>query len=205
MSRQHPLKQTKKLELPLHPLYLVVAVLLLAVLGTSMWTTTVMAKYVTSTTGSDKARVARFDVTAEPMDDPAPGFYLALPDTGLEDTDVSTEWEDCTERAASYSFTVTSSSEVTVTYDVVIKFTEELSKDVTLTLKKDGKSVDGQVSTDGKTAVFSSVGTFNAGETQSDDWTLTFTVNEGAETGGSWKNIEIEVYAAQVNGKGAAA
>lgn len=202
MSRQHPLKQTKKLEIPLHPLYLAVAVLLLAVLTTFLWTTTTLAKYSTSTTGSDEARVARFDVQVEPKDNQETTFYLALPNTGLDGTDGEEKLKDCTTNTASYSFTVTSNSEVTVTYDVVVKLPDALiDDDITVTLKEDGQPTvkPTTTDTDRKTFTFSGVGTFQAGMEQQDDWTLTFTVGDNAVAGGTWDGIKIEVYAAQVD------
>lgn len=185
MKGHYSPKKTKKPRLPLYRLYYAVVLLLVAVSGTSMWTTTTLAKYVTSSSGSDSARVARFEVSA----------------VGKENTTIELDASDAAKKQAEYQFTVSNKNKIgdkvneTATgYDVVVTFKKKLTG-VSLTLKNGGKRIDAET-TDNKIYTFTNVGEFAAAEEKTDHLTLTFTIKDGAE-GGKWEGIEIEVRAAQ--------
>lgn len=183
MKGHHSPKKTKKPRLPLYRLYYAVVLLLVAVSGTSMWTTTTLAKYVTSSSGSDKARVARFAVSAEGAD------------KAIELDAGNTE-----KNKADYQFTVSNRTingvnETATGYDVVVIFPREL-KGVALKLKNGNKPIEATLSTDKKTYTFTNVGEFAAAKEQIDTLTLTFAIKDGTE-GGKWENIKIVVRAAQ--------
>lgn len=185
MKGHHSPKKTKKPRLPLYRLYYAVVLLLVAVSGTSMWTTTTLAKYVTSSSGSDSARVARFAVSAEPS----------------EGQTAKIELDANNQKTGSYTFNVSNKTdngvnETATGYDVVVIFPREL-KGVALKLKNDNNNtIIDTPSIDNNTYTFKDVGNFPAGTAQTHNLTLTFAVEEGAE-GGTWENIKIEVRAAQ--------
>lgn len=185
MKGHYSPKKTKKPRLPLYRLYYAVVLLLVAVSGTSMWTTTTLAKYVTSSSGSDSARVARFAVSAE--------------QSAGQNTEIALDAGDAAKKQADYKFTVSNSTdngvnETATGYDVVVTFPKKLTG-VKLTLKNGEKPIDGKT-TDDTTYTFEDAGNFPAATPQTHTLTLTFTVDEGAE-GGEWEGIEIEVRAAQ--------
>lgn len=180
MKGHYSPKKTKKPRLPLYRLYYAVVLLLVAVSGTSMWTTT-LAKYVTSSSGSDSARVARFEVSA----------------VGKDNTTI--ELDASNKKTESYTFTVSNNigdkvNETATGYDVVVTFPKKLTG-VTLTLKNGGKRIDAET-TDSTTYTFKGVGEFAAAEKKTDNLTLTFTIKDDAEDG-KWEGIKIEVRAAQ--------
>lgn len=182
MKGHYSPKKTKKPRLPLYRLYYAVVLLLVAVSGTSMWTTTTLAKYVTSSSGSDSARVARFAVSADGADN------------------ATIELDASGEKTGSYTFTVSNTTtngvnETATGYDVVVTFKKELTG-VTLTLKNGNNTFSPTPSNENKTYTFKGVGEFAAAEEKTHNLTLTFTIKDGAE-GGTWNNIEIEVRAAQ--------
>lgn len=184
MKGHYSPKKTKKPRLPLYRLYYAVVLLLVAVSGTSMWTTTTLAKYVTSSSGSDSARVARFAVSA----------------VGEDNTAI--ELDASNKKTESYTFTVSNNigdkvNETATGYDVVVTFQQNQPelKGVTLTLKNGEKTIDGKT-TDSKIYTFTNVGEFPAATPQTHTLTLTFTIKDGAE-GGEWEGIKIEVRAAQ--------
>lgn len=182
MKGHYSPKKTKKPRLPLYRLYYAVVLLLVAVSGTSMWTTTTLAKYVTSSSGSDSARVARFAVSAA-------GAHNA-----------TIELDASNKKTGSYTFTVSNTTtngvnETATGYDVVVTFKKELTG-VTLTLKNGNNTFSPTPSNENKTYTFKGVGEFAAAEEKTHNLTLTFTVEAGAE-GGEWEGIKIEVRAAQ--------
>lgn len=184
MKGHYSPKKTKKPRLPLYRLYYAVVLLLVAVSGTSMWTTTTLAKYVTSSSGSDSARVARFAVSAAQI--------------AGQNTEIALDAGGTT--TADYKFTVSNKTdkgvnETATGYDVVVTFKKELTG-VTLTLKNGNNTFSPTPSNENKTYTFKGVGEFAAAEEKTHNLTLTFTVDEGAE-GGEWEGIEIEVRAAQ--------
>lgn len=184
MKGHYSPKKTKKPRLPLYRLYYAVVLLLVAVSGTSMWTTTTLAKYVTSSSGSDSARVARFAVSAAPS----------------EGQPAKIELDASGEKTGSYTFTVSNKTdkgvnETATGYDVVVTFPKKLTG-VTLTLKN-GETPIESTTTDSTTYTFDNAGNFPAGTEQIHHLTLTFAIQDGAEGGGEWEKIKIEVRAAQ--------
>ena len=100
------------------------------------------AKYSSVATGSDSARVAKFDVASEEKD----GVPLSI----------DLDFFDPQKQADSFGFTVTSSSEVALKYDVVLILPEkmaELVSDGTLIVKMDG-SISGTIDAASKTLTF---------------------------------------------------
>lgn len=185
MKGHYSPKKTKKPRLPLYRLYYAVVLLLVAVSGTSMWTTTTLAKYVTSSSGSDSACVARFAVSAAQI--------------AGQNTEIALDAGGTT--TADYKFTVSNKTdkgvnETATGYDVVVTFPKKLTG-VTLTLKNDNNNtISATLSNEDKTYTFKGVGEFAAAEEKTHTLTLTFTVEAGAEDG-EWEGIEIEVRAAQ--------
>lgn len=168
---------------PLQRLYLAVALLLVMLVGTSMWTTTTLARYITATSGSDSARVAGFVVEAAAKEDQAESLTL-----------------DSTNKTASYAFTVSNANsdrvnEVATAYDVTVTFPGALSG-TTLTLKNGEHSIEA-TTTDNITYVFKNAGEFEPGVGSTDTLSLNFALNDGADTDGKWENIQIVVNAAQ--------
>lgn len=155
--------------------YLLVAVL--AFTGASV------AGYKTETSGDDSARVARFEVTAAPVEGQRTAFKL-----------------DATHLSDSYSFTVTNGSETAVSYDVVVTVPDgkSLPNGVTVSLSNGGKTVSGQVDKTGSVYTFSNAGTFEAASTDPQNLTLTFTAGAGASSG-SVSGISVDVVATQID------
>ena len=183
MKGHHSPKKTKKPRLPLYRLYYAVVLLLVAVSGTSMWTTTTLAKYVTSSSGSDSARVARFAVSAA--------------QSAGQNTEIALDAGGTT--TANYTFTVSNKTdngvnETATGYDVVVTFPHKLTG-VTLTLKNGETPING-TTTDNMIYTFTNAGEFAAGKEETHTLTLTFTIKDGAEDG-KWEGIEIKVRAAQ--------
>lgn len=155
--------------------YLLVAVL--AFTGASV------AGYKTENSGDAGARVARFAVTAAPVDGQSTAFKL-----------------DATHLSDSYSFTVTNGSETAVSYDVVVKVPEgkTMPKGVTVSLSNDGTTFSSQVDTTGRVYTFSNAGRFEAASTDPQNLTLTFTAGAGASSG-SVSGISVDVVATQID------
>lgn len=155
--------------------YLLVAVL--AFTGASV------AGYKTESTGEDSARVARFEVTAAPVDRQSTAFEL-----------------NSTTKSGSYRFTVKSGSETAVSYDVVVTVPngQTMPKGVTVSLSNGIKTVSGQVDTTGRVYTFSNAGTFEAASPDTQNLTLTFTAGSGASSG-SVRNISVDVVATQID------
>lgn len=169
-------------------LYLAAAILLLTALGTSSWTATTLARYVTSATTEGSASVAAFVVTA--AKDGTQAETLTL--TNVTGSAALTQ---------DYKFTVGNGNgacEVATAYDVVVTLPEKLDG-VALSLKNGGTAVAGTKSTDGKTYTFENAGVLPAGQSQSDPLTLTFTLTPADAVSGTYENIQITVNAAQVD------
>ena len=163
------------------PLVVYLAFLLVAALA---FTGASFASYKTVATGSDSARVARFVVTAKPVDGQSEDLTL-----------------DSTKLSAAYTFTVSNNeggkvNETATSYDVVVTFSQKITG-VTMTLKNGNNDITG-TTTDNVTYTFKDVGTFAAGTKQNDTLTLTFTAGTDAASG-SWSNIKITVNAEQVD------
>ena len=155
--------------------YLLVAVL--AFTGASV------AGYKTETSGDDSARVARFEVTAAPVEGQSTEFKL-----------------NSTTKSGSYSFTVTNGSETAVSYDVVVTVPDgkSLPNGVTVSLKNGDKPVSGQVGTTGRVYTFPNAGRFEAASPAEQTLTLTFTAGTGASSG-SVGGISVDVVATQID------
>ena len=160
--------------------YLLVAVL--AFTGASV------AGYKTENSGDDSARVARFEVTAAPVNGQDTAFKL-----------------DATHLSDSYSFTVTNGSgenvtETAVSYDVFVTVPDgqTMPNGVTVSLSNGIKTVSGQVDTTGRVYTFSNAGTFEAASPDTQNLTLTFTAGSGASSG-SVRNISVDVVATQID------
>lgn len=155
--------------------YLLVAVL--AFTGASV------AGYKTENSGDDSARVARFEVTAAPVEGQSTEFKL-----------------NSTTKSGSYSFTVTNGSETAVSYDVVVTVPDgkSLPNGVTVSLKKGDATVSGQVGTTGRVYTFHNAGKFEAASPDTQTLTLTFTAGTGASSG-SVSGISVEVVATQID------
>ena len=155
--------------------YLLVAVL--AFTGASV------AGYKTENSGDDSARVARFEVTAAPVEGQSTEFKL-----------------NSTTKSGSYSFTVTNGSETAVSYDVVVTVPDgkSLPNGVTVSLKNGDATVSGQVDTTGRVYTFPNAGTFEAASPAEQTLTLTFTAGTGASSG-SVSGISVDVVATQID------
>ena len=154
--------------------YLLVAVL--AFTGASV------AGYKTESSGDDSARVARFEVTAAPVEGQRTAFKLNSPT-----------------KSDSYSFTVTNNSETAVSYDVVVTVPNDqtMPGGVTVSLSNDGTAVNGQKDPTGRVYTFHA-GKFEAASTAPQNLTLTFTAGEGASSG-SVSGISVDVVATQID------
>lgn len=155
--------------------YLLVAVL--AFTGASV------AGYRTESSGDDSARVARFEVTAAPVEGQSTEFKL-----------------NSTTKSGNYSFTVTNGSETAVSYDVVVTVPDgkSLPNGVTVSLKNGDKPVSSQVDTTGSVYTFPNAGTFEAASPAEQTLTLTFTAGTGASSG-SVSGISVDVVATQID------
>ena len=155
--------------------YLLVAVL--AFTGASV------AGYKTESSGDDSARVARFEVTAAPVEGQSTVFKL-----------------DATHLSDSYSFTVTNGSETAVSYDVVVKVPggQTMPKGVTVSLKNGDTAVRRADGETGSVYTFPNAGIFKAASPDTQNLTLTFTAGSGASSG-SVSGISVDVVATQID------
>lgn len=153
--------------------YLLVAVL--AFTGASV------AGYKTENSGDDSARVARFEVTAAPVEGQNTEFNL-----------------NSTTKSGNYRFTVTNGSETAVSYDVVVTVPDgkSLPNGVTVSLSNGGNTVSGQVDTTGRVYTFSNAGIFKAASPDTQNLTLTFTAGTA---NGSVSGISVDVVATQID------
>ena len=165
----------RRLPAALYLCYLLVAVL--AFTGASV------AGYRTENSGDDSARVARFEVTAAPVDGQSTAFKL-----------------NSTTKSGNYSFTVTNGSETAVSYDVVVTVPDgqTMPNGVTVSLKNGDAAVSGQVDTTGRVYTFSNAGIFKAASPDTQNLTLTFAAGSGASSG-SVRNISVDVVATQID------
>ena len=153
-------------------------------------TSGLFARYTVTATGSDSARVAKFDVQGDAV----------LRDVILDCRNGSSTGE--------YIITVTNNSEVAIRYSFTLDFTEQLPG--TAVLVKMGEN-QGSATNDNKTLTFSNVGTLgpNAGPQQH---TLEFIINNWShvtsrENGGvqgeqtaNWKlDFTVSVTAEQID------
>ena len=155
--------------------YLLVAVL--AFTGASV------AGYKTESSGDDSARVARFEVTAAPVEGQSTEFQL-----------------NSTTKSGSYRFTVTNGSETAVSYDVVVTVPDgnSLPNGVTVSLKNVDTDVSRKDGETGRVYTFPNAGTFEAASPAEQTLTLTFTAGTGASSG-SVSGISVDVVATQID------
>lgn len=153
------------------------AVLLVLVLMTTSVVSGRYARYTSTATGSDRARVAKYAVTVTA----ATGNQIVL--------------DPNSSKTVSYDFSVTSGSEVAVEYDLTVVFQKALPEGVVLSLTREDEKIDLTHSDNTYTA--KNAGTFNPrGGTHA--YTLTFTAEKpvGADT---LESIAIRVDARQVD------
>lgn len=165
----------RRLPAALYLCYLLVAVL--AFTGASV------AGYRTESSGDDSARVARFEVTAAPVEGQSTAFKL-----------------DATHLSDSYSFTVTNGSETAVSYDVVVTVPngQTMPNGVTVSLKNGDATVSRKDGETGSVYTFPNAGRFEAASSAEQTLTLTFTAGSGASSG-SVSGISVEVVATQID------
>ncbi|MBR2310752.1 MAG: hypothetical protein IKA47_09515 [Oscillospiraceae bacterium] len=155
-------------------------VLLCLTLITTHMTGGLFARYTVTATGSDEARVAKFDVKSK-----------------IDKTEVAIECEPDGE--GEFQLTVTNQSEVAVRYTVSLNFYEELPSGVTV--KLDGQ--EGTISDSGTTFSFTGEKVLAPGES-SDAQKLTFSVSDFTKdlTGGSVqieRTFDLDIYAEQID------
>lgn len=152
----------------------VAALLVLVVLSTGMVAGR-FARYTTTASSGDGAKVAKYHITVDSASDNAVTLAPDVP--------------------ASYSFSVTSSSEVAVAYDLVITLPKKLPDGISLSLTK-GENTDVLTSGNGIYTV-TDAGNFGA-QGGTDTYTLTFTAEQpiGAD---KLEGIAIRVDARQMD------
>lgn len=155
--------------------YLLVAVL--AFTGASV------AGYRTENSGDDSARVARFEVTAAPVEGQNTEFNL-----------------NSTTKSGNYRFTVTNGSETAVSYDVVVTVPDgkSLPNGVTVSLKNGETAVRRADGETGSVYTFPNAGRFEAASTDPQNLTLTFAAGSGASSG-SVRGVSVDVVATQID------
>lgn len=133
------------------------AVLLILVMMTTSIVSGRYARYTNSATVSDSARVAKYDVSVKAIT----GDQIVL-DPNSSNT-------------VSYNFSVTSNSEVTVEYDLVIELRKELQAGISLSLVRGEEGIS--LTPSGNTYKAENAGTFSPqGGTHT--YTLTFTATQ---------------------------
>ncbi len=145
--------------------YLTLIVLFCFAVATSFMTINYQAKYLSTDSGNDGARVAKFDVklitTAEDE------TYL----NGLTN-------EEKTQDTKTYNFSVTNNSEVAVGYDIKVTFSNSLPSGVTPTLRiADKENVNGTYDSERKTFTFKSSDFVFNSNSNTNIHTLTILVN----------------------------
>ncbi len=168
---QHLNKEKKRRYFPTTTLlvYLLIAVTLTT--GVSF------SRYTSTASGSANARVAKFEISTHAAD----GQRISLadgPDTA----------------SGSYVFTVSSASEVSVTYDVLVTLPSALPAGVTMTL--DDKTAT--VSDDGLTYTFPGAGSFAPNPTGANTHTLTMTASDFSSATGL-VGITVKIVASQMD------
>ncbi len=125
----------------------------------------VYAKFSTSASGSDSARVAKFDVALTAVSIGSANM------NGLTGEEKQTDIQN-------YDFSVTNNSEVSVAYDITVTFSKPLPEGVVPTVKlKDKANVPAKTVTDQKEFAFEADNfVFSSGK-HTNEHTLTITVN----------------------------
>lgn len=165
----------RRLPAALYLCYLLVAVL--AFTGASV------AGYKTENSGDDSARVARFEVTAAPVNGQSTEFTL-----------------NSMTKSDNYRFTVTNGSETAVSYDVVVTVPggQTMPNGVTVSLKNGETAVRRADGETGRVYTFPNAGRFEAAIPAEQTLTLTFAAGAGASSG-SVSNIRVDVVATQID------
>ena len=151
---------TKK-PLKLNTMLKLAGILLCLVLATTHLASNLYAKYTSSDSGGDSARVAVWNVEASGSS--ASDVKIDLATAATNNSTVSD----------TYALTVTNKSEVASNYDIIVVFDKALSDEITLTLDDGAKTA---TPTDKKEFVFSNVGQLGVGNTSAAH-TLTFAAN----------------------------
>jgi hypothetical protein len=163
------------------------ALLALAALATASVAGVTQARYLESASGGDSARVAKWDVGAEPEEGQSGDLELTPGDAGSP---------------ASYSFTVSNGGEVALAYDVVVTLPKALPDGVTATLAKSGAATASKTfsSANGTTLTLERAGSLAPGA-QADSWTLSFAVGDGYAdaSGAELEGVKVSVSAAQAD------
>ena len=152
-------KMTKKTPLVFH----IGIVLLCLVLFSVHLTSGLYARYTSKVSSQDSARVAKFDVASKEKND------IAL--------SINLDFFDPAKQNDSIEFEVSSSSEVSVEYDVVLVFPEEMIKlvsggDIIIQINT---GVTGVIDDENNTITFEG-SSFMPGATQSESYTITLQI-----------------------------
>lgn len=149
------------------------------------------ARYTASSESTDTARVAKFSI----------GRSLS------EDVTVECDTGDET---GEYTVTVNNQSEVAVTYEIAVLFTEELDERLTLTLDKTPEDetdehIEGTLSDDKKAMAFGTIGSLTPGASDTHklvfavkDWSYA-TENATGTTGERQLAFTVSITAAQID------
>ncbi len=197
-SPQQP-QHKRKFNLTKNQLCAILAGVLVISIALCLFAFSPWAKYGTSATGNDGARVARFEVNTA---------------TSQTDLDLQLGY---TVNSKDYAFSVSNQSsdgtilnEVTTNYDVIVTFPSAVdSSVVALTLKNSAKPetsttpLTPTASSDNKTYTFSKAGTFEAASGATHNITLTFKLTDSALAGTltptTWSGVKVDVKATQVD------
>ncbi len=114
----------------------------------------VAARFKTEASGSDSARAAKFSISAVVLEGQENDFALSFD-----------------KQTAIYSFKVSSDSEVSIEYDVILEFPSNVPEGVKITIDDKTASVDGRICT------IYNVGTFSAGNYEENEHTMKIEVS----------------------------
>ena len=145
-------------------------VLLCLVLFSAHLTSGLYARYTSTSSAGDNARVAKFDISS------------ANTNTADVDFNIKLDFFDPQMQTDYIEFVVSSSSEVTVSYDVILILPEgmvELIEDGILVISLDENVPPTTVDGTNRTVIFDA-GTFNAAEEQNRKHRLTFSFKKGS-------------------------
>ncbi len=149
-------------------------VLLCLVLFSTYLTGGLYARYTTSASGSDSARVARFEITGG-------GNWT----DSTENIDLDLNFFDPNKTSASLDFTISSASEVAVEYDVVITMptlsnNSDYQEWLKIELKKGEDILETLTADDESTVVFTfdNVGEFAPNQSGAHAYTLVFSITD---------------------------
>lgn len=153
------------------PLVLI-ALIFIAVVCSAHLTSNLYAGYRTSASGSDSARVAKFEVSAIGSD-----------------TSSTIDLNDSARLTTSYSFTVTSNSEVTCLERVTVSLSKALPTGVSMEMTVSGNSVS--ATKNGNTYTYETPLPYGP---QDHLWVLTFTGDPDSVTATETADISVDVH-----------